>query len=552
MGSSLLSPSSPRSNYLVTTESRPSGSDYPIKIFRRQYYYDTPSPDPSAAGQTNIIGRLSYTESYDINGNLLERDSYSYDDMGRIAWIVEAGPWSSYKRVSYSYNLQGQPTLKDYYDNANDAVYFGNYFTWNYYYDNSGRLSSISTSDQLEGDYSGTTNYQYFAAGNPQQLVLDSDVPATTTINYHYNQRNWLTSDSSAEFWEELGYNQPSQIGGTPEYNGNISYVNYYISGDAFTPTSQDMQDLPGVQPGPTNEMGYSYTYDGANRLTLASFEFQLDGEWGSAVSYGDTVAYDGNGNITGLKRYGDNATLNDNLTYSYRPGTDIDTLITNSAGVGAAYTYDWSGNITSNSRDGAGFILYDIYNQPVEVFDKNGTVIQYGYDANGARVEKEIGSSYNCYIRGKDGHTDVILLDLSSDNDIFNTIANGDNIGQVDWTNQLFSHYYYIKDHLGDVRMIMDENGNAQVWNNYYPFGEEMPGLNTVNAGPDDGYGFTSKELDAETGLYYFGARYYDSWSGRWMSVDPLSNKYPGWSPYNYVQPFASCAILNGARSTI
>lgn len=97
------------------------------------------------------------------------------------------------------------------------------------------------------------------------------------------------------------------------------------------------MQDLPGVQPGPTNEMGYSYTYDGANRLTLASFEFQLDGEWGSAVSYGDTVAYDGNGNITGLKRYGDNATLNDNLTYSYRPGTDIDTLITNSAGVGAA-----------------------------------------------------------------------------------------------------------------------------------------------------------------------------------------------------------------------
>ena len=129
--------------------------------------------------------------------------------------------------------------------------------------------------------------------------------------------------------------------------------------------------------------------------------------------------------------------------------------------------------------------------------------------------------SPYNCYIRGKGGHTDVILLDLSSDNDIFNTIANGDNIAQVDWMNQLFSHYYYIKDHLGDVRMIMDENGNPQVWDNYYPFGEEMPGLNTVNAGPDDRYGFTSKELDAETSLYYFGARYYDSWSGTWMSVD-------------------------------
>ncbi len=40
---------------------------------------------------------------------------------------------------------------------------------------------------------------------------------------------------------------------------------------------------------------------------------------------------------------------------------------------------------------------------------------------------------------------------------------------------------------------------------------------------------GFTSKELDAETSLYYFRARYYDAWSSRWMSVDPLASKYPG-----------------------
>ena len=46
---------------------------------------------------------------------------------------------------------------------------------------------------------------------------------------------------------------------------------------------------------------------------------------------------------------------------------------------------------------------------------------------------------------------------------------------------------------------------------------------------------GFTGKEQDPETSLYYFGARYYDAWAGRWLSVDPLSKKYPGWSPYNY-----------------
>ena len=47
--------------------------------------------------------------------------------------------------------------------------------------------------------------------------------------------------------------------------------------------------------------------------------------------------------------------------------------------------------------------------------------------------------------------------------------------------------------------------------------------------------YKFNGKELDAETGLYYYGARYYDPKSSVWLSVDPLAEKNPGLSPYNY-----------------
>ena len=47
--------------------------------------------------------------------------------------------------------------------------------------------------------------------------------------------------------------------------------------------------------------------------------------------------------------------------------------------------------------------------------------------------------------------------------------------------------------------------------------------------------YKFNGKELDPQTGYYYYGARYYDPVVSRWLSVDPLTEKYPGLSPYNY-----------------
>ena len=47
--------------------------------------------------------------------------------------------------------------------------------------------------------------------------------------------------------------------------------------------------------------------------------------------------------------------------------------------------------------------------------------------------------------------------------------------------------------------------------------------------------YKFNAKELDEETGNYYYGARYYDPKWSVWLSVDPLAEKYPGWSPYVY-----------------
>jgi RHS repeat-associated protein len=106
--------------------------------------------------------------------------------------------------------------------------------------------------------------------------------------------------------------------------------------------------------------------------------------------------------------------------------------------------------------------------------------------------------------------------------------------IGQVKANSSIFTRYYYLKDHLGSIRMTVNSSGDVVGYDDYYPFGKIIPNKSTVSSA-DNRYRFTSKERDSETNYDYFGARYYDSKIGRWLQVDPLAEKYPGWSPYNY-----------------
>jgi RHS repeat-associated protein len=76
---------------------------------------------------------------------------------------------------------------------------------------------------------------------------------------------------------------------------------------------------------------------------------------------------------------------------------------------------------------------------------------------------------------------------------------------------------YYYHHDHLGNIRVVTDSNGNVVERHDFYPFGEEISQTQSK-----DQYLFTGKPRDSESGLDYFGARYYSSSLSRFMSVDP------------------------------
>src|SRR6056297_42420 len=114
----------------------------------------------------------------------------------------------------------------------------------------------------------------------------------------------------------------------------------------------------------------------------------------------------------------------------------------------------------------------------------------------------------------------------------------------------------YQIDNHLGSASLELDQNAATISYEEYHPFGTTSyrSGRYEVEVSLKR-YKYVGKERDEETGLYYYGARYYASWIGRWTAVDPILKFHNGFmgnseederneliqffkmTPYNYVE---------------
>ena len=92
---------------------------------------------------------------------------------------------------------------------------------------------------------------------------------------------------------------------------------------------------------------------------------------------------------------------------------------------------------------------------------------------------------------------------------------------------------FFYHSDHLGSTSYITDDRGNITQYTAYLPYGELL--VDEHSSSEDLPYKFNGKELDEETGLYYYGARYLNPISSVWYGLDPLFEKYPEVSAYVY-----------------
>ena len=177
----------------------------------------------------------------------------------------------------------------------------------------------------------------------------------------------------------------------------------------------------------------------------------------------------------------------------------------------------------------------YNAADQLASVQGPNGAA-SYTYDGDGQRTTRSTAAGQTIYVRDPQGE---VIAEYSGTTGALvaeYVYVDGQRLCKITHDAQgVERRVYYHQDVVGTPVAETNESGQVLVRANYTPFGEEViPGAAT------DPHKFTGKELDDESGLTYFGARYYDAHLGRFVTVDPLAGiaKEPeSWNRYAYAR---------------
>ena len=184
---------------------------------------------------------------------------------------------------------------------------------------------------------------------------------------------------------------------------------------------------------------------------------------------------------------------------------------------------YDENGNMTKDLNKKILNIQYNCLNLPSRIEFENGHVISYLYDADGIKLR-------TTHIIGSDTTVTDYCGNVIYENGIPVKLLT--EAGYVTLADS--KYHYFVQDHLGNNRVVVDQSGNVEEVNHYYPFGGLLSSSVSNAVQP---YKYNGKELDRKNGLdwYDYGARMYDAALGRWHAVDPMSEKYYSISSYVY-----------------
>ena len=451
----------------------------------------------------------------------------TYDAASQLTAIID--PDSSY---SYAYDAAGRLITADNIGTAgvpNVRLSYG--------YDAVNNLTSVS--DRIAGVQKGVERFDYDVLNRVKRITQSGSGVAEKRVDMSYDAASQMTG--LQRYSNLAGVQAVANTTYTHDAAGRLTELSHTKNGGSLA--------------------DYQLIYDAADRLTqlvtpdgTSDYNYnQRDELTGSEHSYQEDegYSYDDAGNRTNAGYVtGDHNRLLSDGTYSYAYDKEGNRTQRTAIATGEASEYQWDNRNRLTqvlTRDSAGVVIkaveytYDTYNQRIAKSvdsDGNGSAVateeRYVYDGDHiALVFDGEGNQLSRYLNGP--QIDQVLAEETAD-------------GEVRWA---------LSDHQGSVRDVVDSQGNVLNHLTYNSYGQVT---SETNPDVDFRFGYTGRERDEETGLYYYRARYFDPAVGTFVSADPLgfgagdSNlySYVSNSPTNFTDPSGESAIGNGINRVL
>jgi RHS repeat-associated protein len=507
-------------DYAHDALNRLTGKTYPNDTLGNtpavSYGYDVEYPWQVLQYENHPVGHLNSIMSTLGSINLLTWTSVDYDQRGNLTGSTTCvnsnaqGCPGSGVGLGLWYDLDDK--LNGIVENASSPTFSYQYDTISLGYDSSGRLNSIQTYISLDNSgsnltstaFSGLTYYPGGAVKTANLAIDPTSMVPGIVLSRTFNNRQRVTGEADANSKSSSAYSYTVGYDGA----GNVSSFNDSVAGSG------------------------TVLNDALHRFS--SFTGTVNGK---SASFQET--YDNFGNRQN-EYYTYNGVQNQPSPYfHFKAGNNhADELSGN---------YDAAGNL---KNDGTNMYLYDAENRlcAEQSVTPGGKMTGYVYSPDGTRFGKgTITGTFTCDLT-KNGLLQSNVLSLTS---VYVVGPQGEQLEETDgnfnvrhfnvfWESKLLGTFtgttysqsnwhFALNDWLGTKRQVTNSDGTASTSFSSGPFGD-FPTQYGGGSDPSEQH-FTPKELDSESGLNYFGARYYEPDMGRFLSPDWSKN--PQGVPY-------------------
>lgn len=459
-------------NVIITTDSKgvviTHTYDNLNRLTTRSYSDGTPTVTNQYDDSTIPFGKGQLTKS---TSTVSTTEYTNFNALGKVLSHRQITDGQIYT-TAYAYNLNGALIEETY---PSGRVVKNTI-------DNDGRLAGVTTKASGQNHFHlSASHFTYAASGAVSSVRLGNGLWESAQFNsrLQITQIGLGSSQGATNLWK-LNYDY-----GEIDTNGNLDVNKNNGS------TARQTTNFTGL----SHAFVQTYQYDSLNRLIQAK---EVNG---TSQTFSQNFGYDRFGNRTSFIQMLDSQQTNQ--TPSVDPATNRFTT-------GQGFEYDFNGNLVTDNQ-GRQF-TFNGDNKQTQVTDSaSNTVGLYYYDGSGARVKKISASEATIFVYNAVGK---LVAEYSTQ------IAPEASIS------------YLTNDTLGSPRLITDNSGDVISRRDFMPFGEELY-AGTTNRTEANKYSisgidnvrkrFTGYEKDAETGLDFAEARYYDNRFGRFTAVDPL-----------------------------